>query len=277
LLPSDPGRSTANAPCKVLPPGGLGEPDHQSTEPRLPRDGGGERSGESYRAGTAKAFDAINHAGNLALVANRNDKSISVLSIQGNEVKLIDTVSMGDEVASVAITPDGKRALATKFPAHKIAMLEINGQKVTDIKHDMPVGLWPYNIDITPDGKIGISADNGNSGAPDGHIDTVSIIDLEHRPPKVIDRVVSGTRRKVSPSPKGNVAVAVLLGGASVPKTMWFNTKRNGSLAVLKIDGKKVTKVDEVEVGGLPEGVVWSSDGKYLYVGNYTPTATSPS
>ena len=71
-------------------------------------------------------------------------------------------------------------------------------------------------------------------------------------------------------SPTGDVAVAVLLGGASAPKTMWFNTKRNGSLAVLKIDGKKVTKVDEVEVGGLPEGVVFSHDGKYLYVGNYT-------
>ena len=65
-------------------------------------------------------------------------------------------------------------------------------------------------------------------------------------------------------------AVAVLLGGASVAKTMWFNTKRNGSLAVLKIDGKQVTRVGEVEVGGLPEGAVFSPDGKYLYVGNYT-------
>jgi len=214
---------------------------------------------------------AINRAGNLALVANRADKSISVLSIQGNSVKLVDTVTMGDEVASVAITRDGKRALATKFPAHKIALLSIDGQKVTYTKHDMPVGLWPYNIDITPDGKIGISADNGNSGAPDGHIDTVSIIDLEHQPPRVIDRVVVGDAPEgFAISPKGDVAVAVLLGGASVAKNAWFNTRRNGSLAVLKIDGKKVTKVGEVEVGGLPEGVVFSPDGKYLYVGNYT-------
>jgi DNA-binding beta-propeller fold protein YncE len=214
---------------------------------------------------------AINKAGNLALVANRADKSISVLSIQGTDVKLIDTVPMGDEVASVAIAPDSKRALVTKFAAHKIALLEIDGQKVTYGKHDMPVGLWPYNIGITPDGKIGISADNGNSGSPDGHVDTVSIIDLEAKPPRVIDRVVVGDAPEgFAISPKGDLAVAVLLGGASVPKTMWFNTKRNGSLAVLKIDGKKVTKVDEVEVGGLPEGVVWSSDGKYLYVGNYT-------
>jgi WD40 repeat protein len=214
---------------------------------------------------------AINRAGTLALVANRADKSISVLSINGNDVKLVDTVAMGDEVASVAFTPDGKRALATKFAAHKIALLTIEGQKVTYTKHDMPVGLWPYNIDVTPDGKIGISADNGNSGSPDGHIDTVSIIDLEQTPPRVVDRVVVGDAPEgFAISPKGDVAVAVLLGGASVAKTMWFNTKRNGSLAVLKIEGKKVTKVGEVEVGGLPEGVVFSPDGKYLYVGNYT-------
>ena len=214
---------------------------------------------------------AINRAGNLALVTNRADKSISVLAISGNDVKLVDTVAMGDEVASVAFTPDGKRALATKFAAHKIALLTIEGQKVTDAKHDMPVGLWPYNIDVTPDGKIGISADNGNSGSPDGHVDTVSIIDLEQTPPRVVDRVVVGDAPEgFAISPKGDVAVAVLLGGASVPKSMWFNTKRNGTLAVLKIDGKKVTKVGEVEVGGLPEGLVFSPDGKYLYVGNYT-------
>ncbi len=214
---------------------------------------------------------AINRAGTLALVANRADKSISVLSINGNDVKLVDTVAMGDEVASVAFTPDGKRALATKFAAHKIALLTIEGQKVTNAKHDMPVGLWPYNIDVTPDGKIGISADNGNSGSPDGHIDTVSIIDLEAQPPRVIDRVVVGDAPEgFAISPKGDVAVAVLLGGASVPKGTWFNTKRNGTLAVLKIEGKKVTKVGEVEVGGLPEGLVFSPDGKYLYVGNFT-------
>ncbi len=129
------------------------------------------------------------------------------------------------------------------------------------------------------DGKIGISADNGNAGQPDGHIDTVSVIDLELTPPRVIDRVAVGDAPEgLTISPKGDVAVAVLIGGAGVPRTMWFKTKRNGSLAVLKIDGKKVTKVDEVEVGGLPEGVVFSPDGKY-HVGNSetTRTATSPS
>ena len=214
---------------------------------------------------------AINRAGTLALVANRADKSISVLSLNGNDVKLVDTVAMGDEVASVAFTPDGRRALAAKFPGHKIAFLEVNGEKVSYNKQDVPAGLWPYNVDVTPDGKLALTADNGNSGAADGHVDTVSVIDLEAAPPRVIDKIVVGDAPEgFAISPKGDVAVAVLLGGASVAKTMWFNTRRNGSLAVLKIEGKKVTKVGEVEVGGLPEGVVFSPDGKYVYVGNYT-------
>ena len=37
----------------------------------------------------------------------------------------------------------------------------------------------------------------------------------------------------------------------------------------MRIDGKQVTKTNEVVVRGLPEGAVFSQDGKYLYVGNF--------
>jgi DNA-binding beta-propeller fold protein YncE len=177
---------------------------------------------------------------------------------------------MGDQVAHVVFTPDGRRALAVKFPSHKVAVLDVNGDKVTYSKYDMPVGLWPYNIDVTADGKLALTADNGNAGGADGHVDTVSVIDLEANPPRVIDRVVVGDAPEgFLISPKGDVAVAILLGGAAAAKNAWFNTKRNGSVVALKIDGKKVTKVGQVDVGGLPEGGVFSADGKYLYIGNY--------
>ncbi len=211
----------------------------------------------------------INRAGNLALVSNRAGNSISVLSIEGKSVKLVDTVPMGEQVAAVAFTPDGKRALAAKFPGHKVALLEVDGQKVTYKKYDMNVGLWPYNIGVTPDGKLAISANNGNAGAADGQVDTVSVIDLEAIPPRVIDHVVVGDGPEgFVISPTGKIAVAMLLRGSNSDKKAWFYN-RNGSVAVLKIDGKKVTKVGEVEVRGLPEGAVFSPDGKYLYVGNF--------
>src|SRR5512134_2191708 len=212
---------------------------------------------------------SINRAGNLALVANRADNSISVLAIQGKQVRLVDTVMIGEHVAHVAFAPDGRSALAGKFPGHKVALLAVDGQKVTYTKRDLAVGLWPYNLDITPDGRLALTADNGNNGGSDGHVDTVSIIDLEAQPPRVIDKVVVGDAPEgFAVSPTGRHAVAVLLRGANSARTDWFYN-RNGSVVVLKIDGKKVTKVGEVEVRGLPEGAVFSLDGRWLYVGNF--------
>jgi DNA-binding beta-propeller fold protein YncE len=212
---------------------------------------------------------AINRAGNLALIANRADNSISVLAIEGKQVKLVDSVTIGEQVAHVAFTPDGKRALAAKFPGHKIALLEVDGQKVTYTKRDLAVGLWPYNLDITPDGKLALTADNGNAGGSDGNVDTVSVIDLEANPPRVVDKVVVGDAPEgIAISPTGKLAVAVLLRGSNNATGDWFYN-RNGSVVVLKIDGKKVTNVGEVLVRGLPEGAVFSPDGNWLYIGNF--------
>jgi DNA-binding beta-propeller fold protein YncE len=69
-------------------------------------------------------------------------------------------------------------------------------------------------------------------------------------------------------SPTGKLAAAMLLNGNDAPTNAPFYN-RNGKVVALKIDGKKVTRTNEVEVRGLPEGAVFSGDGKYLYVGNY--------
>jgi DNA-binding beta-propeller fold protein YncE len=212
---------------------------------------------------------SINRAGTLALIANRADNSISVLRIGGKKVTLVDTVAMGEHVAHVVFTPDGKRALAGKFPGHKLALLEVNGEKVSDTKQDIPVGMWPYNFDVSPDGKLALSADNGAAGRSDGHVDTVSVIDLEANPPRVIDKVVVGDSPEgFAISPTGKLAVAVLLNGNDAAKDAWFRN-RNGRVVALKIDGKKVSRTNEIEVRGLPEGAVFSDDGQYVYVGNY--------
>ena len=212
---------------------------------------------------------SFNSQGNLALVTNRADKSVSVLSIKGADVKVIDTVDLGGIVSHAVFTPDGKRALVTKFNDHKVSLLDINGDKVTYGKLDLPTGQWPYNVAVAPSGKIALTADNGNSGNSDGSVDTVSVVDLDLSPPRITDRVVVGDGPEgLAISPKGDVAVAVILAGSNSSKSAYFY-KRNGSLSVLRIDGKKVIKVGDVEVGGLPEGAAFTPDGKYLFIGNY--------
>jgi DNA-binding beta-propeller fold protein YncE len=211
---------------------------------------------------------SISPSGKLALVANRADNSISVLSINGSDVKVIDTVAMGDSVSHAVFTPDGKRALVTKFPAHKVSILEIAGDKVVYNKLDLPAGLWPYNVVVTPNGMLALTADNGGAGSSDGSVDTVSVVDLEAKPPRIIDRVVVGDGPEgLAISPKGGLAVAAILRGSNNKNAFYYH--RNGSLSVLRIAGKRVTKVQDVEVGGLPEAAVFTPDGKYVLVGNY--------
>jgi len=206
--------------------------------------------------------------GKMALVANRGDNSVSVLSVNGTDVKITDTVSLPDSVAHVVFTPDGKRALAVRFPAHKVSVLDIADGKVTYNKVDLATGQWPYNVVVTPDSKLALTADNGAAGSSDGSVDTTSVIDLEANPPRIIDRVVIADGPEgLAMSPKGDLAVAAIQRGSNMKKA--FFHEKNGSLSVLKIDGKKVTRTQDIELGGLPEAVMFTPDGKYILAGNF--------
>jgi len=206
--------------------------------------------------------------GKMALVANRGDNTISVLSVDGTDVKITDTVAMPDSVSQVVFTPDGKRALTTRFPAHKLSVLDIAGGKVTYNKFDLPTGQWPYNVVVSPNGKLALTSDNGGAGSSDGSVDTTSVVDLEASPPRIIDRVVVGDGPEgLAMSPKGDLAVAAILRGSNMKKAYFY--QKTGSLSILKIDGKKVTKTQDVEVGGLPEAVAFTPDGKYILAGNF--------
>ncbi|HZT24801.1 MAG TPA: YncE family protein [Pseudolabrys sp.] len=209
----------------------------------------------------------FNKTGSMALVTNRADKTVSVLSIKGTDVKSTDTIDLGGVATSCSFTSDGKHVLVTKFNEGKVSVLDVDGDKVTYTKLDLPTGPWPYNVVAAPSG-IALTSDNGNAGNSDGSVDTASVIDTDAKPMRIIDRVVVGDGPEgLAISPKGDIAVSVILAGSNNKPAYYYH--RNGYLSVLSIKGKKVTKTGEVEVGGLPEGAAFTPDGRYLYVGNY--------
>ncbi|MDR3529613.1 MAG: YncE family protein [Rhodopila sp.] len=211
---------------------------------------------------------AISHKGDLALIANRNGKSVSVLSIQNGVVKSLGDVPLEQEAAAVVISPDGKRAFVCLNLVNRIAVLSIDGQKVTyDKSMDIPAALNPYNIDITPDGKYVIAS---NTGAQKNNGDAEVIIEATGPHPHVVGLMSPGNGPEgFAISPNGKWAAAPLLLGSGAKDNDWFKTK-GGELVVMSIghDGT-LTVTGKAKLGALPEGIAYSPNSEYIYVGNY--------
>lgn len=211
---------------------------------------------------------AISHKGDLVLIANRAGKSVSVLSIQGGTVKPVGEVAMEQEAAAVAITPDGKRAFVCLNLVNKVAVLAIDGQKVTyDKGLDMPGGLNPYNIDVTPDGKYAIASGTGAGGL---NGDAVVVIEATGEHPHVVDLMSPGNGPEgLAISPNGKWVATPLLLGTGAKHSAYFYA-RKGELALLAVGPHgKLTVAGRARLGGLPEGIVFSPKSDYVYVGNY--------
>jgi DNA-binding beta-propeller fold protein YncE len=206
--------------------------------------------------------------GNMALVCNRAEGTITVLKIEGTKVTPTGTVTVSPNVSQVVFTPDGKRALVVRSPDNKVAFLDVDGDKVTYNKLDVPTFPFPYNIVVSPDGKLAITADNGGGGSSDGSLDAATVIDLQGPHPHGIEHVTVGDAPEgLAMAPNGKFAVIADVNGSNNPSA-WFYHK-TGSVTLLKIDGTTVTTGKTVEVGRLPEAIMVSPDSRYIYVGNF--------
>ncbi|MFL5443502.1 MAG: lactonase family protein [Myxococcales bacterium] len=223
----------------------------------------------TLEAGKGASGVSINRQGTLALVANRNAGSISIFTIEGKTVSAAGTLALGDEksgVSHVAISPDGKTALATRDGDDRISVLSIDGTKVEYTKRDIYAGLRPYGVDISSDGKVAVVANIGKGG---GDIDTVSVIDLESKPPRVVDTTAAGgqTPEGIKISPDGKLAGVVVVNGSNKAKEFPFYND-GGKLVLFKVAGKSLKKIGEAPIGHWSQGVLFTPDSKTILVGN---------
>ena len=211
---------------------------------------------------------SISPDGRMAIIANRAETSVSVLSIDGKQVRFEGKVETGDQVTHVAFTPDGKGAMITKASTDQVSFLAIDGAEVTLTGPDLAVGDYPYNADITPDGRLAIVANTGNNGRSDGNIDSITVIDLQHNPPRVIDHLAAGDAPEgITISPDSRLAVTGNLCGSDAPPDAWF-LRSPGCIQVFEISDAGVRHVAELLAGGVPEALAFSPDGRWLLVAN---------
>jgi DNA-binding beta-propeller fold protein YncE len=223
---------------------------------------------QTLEAGAGAAGVAINRAGTLALVANRNEGTVSVFTVRGSTLTPAGKIALGSKdsgPSTVKFTPDGKRALVTRDGDHGITLLAVDGDKVTATNRTFYAGIRPYGADITPDGRYAVVA---NVGRGQGDNDTASLIDLSMNPPRTVDTISVGpTPEGIKVSPNGKYAVVVVHNGsASSPSSPFYNAF--GKLVLLGISGGRFTRLSEERIGRWSQGAAFTPDSQTVLVQN---------
>lgn len=223
---------------------------------------------QTVYVGAGAAGVSITPQGTLALVANRDEGTVSVLRIKGKAVEHLGKVALGNEKAGpshVAITPDGGTAFVTRDNDNRVSVLAIRGEEVTYTKRDLFGGSRPYPIDICGAGDIAVV---GNVGNGTGDEDTVSVIDVKADPPRIIDTITVGqTPEGAVCSPDGRYVAVTAMSGSNKPNTSPFY-RAKGRVVVFRVEGRKLVKHGEADVGNWSQGAVFSPDSRTLLVQN---------
>ena len=222
----------------------------------------------TLQAGMGAAGVSINRQGTLALVANRAEGSVSVFTIQGKTVAPSSVVRLGDDKSGPsqpAFTRDGRAALVTRDGDSYISILTVDGTKVEHSKRDLSAGMRPYGLDVSADGSIAVVA---NIGRGQGDNDTVSVIDLQAQPVRVVETVVVGqTPEGIALSPDGKLCAVVVMNGSNKPRESPFYNA-NGKLLLYRVDGTKLVPAAAAWIGRWSQGIAFSADSRTILVQN---------
>lgn len=197
----------------------------------------------------------VNVNGKTTVVPNPQPDTVTIIDLKASPPRVIAEVQAPVSVVgpplSVAITPDGKTALVTRDADNQISVLSIDGTKVEHTKRNMIAGVRPIALDIVPNGAFAVVGNFG--GQVTGDNDTISLIDLKAKPPRVVDTITVGQSPEgVKVSPDGSVIAVVLQNGSNRPKESPFYNE-GGKLVLFRVTGASLSKVTEARIGHWPQ------------------------
>lgn len=228
---------------------------------------------QTVEAGAGPSGISINNAGNLVLVANRNAGTVSVFRFAGGNLAPVSTVNLGSESASpahVQFTPDGRHALVTRDAetASMVSVLRIEGENVTYLAdRNITVGIKPYAMGITRDGRWAVVGNIGRSAGNTGDSDTITLIDLSGETFRAVDTASVGpTPEGVQVSPDNRHIAVTVHNGSGRP--LGHRLRGRAQVVLLRIDNGRMREVSRAPVGDWAQGLAFSRDGRTLLVQN---------
>lgn len=220
---------------------------------------------QTLNTGPGAAGISITKDGKRAYVANRMAGSISILSIDGKDVKLVKTVPLMDAKAllsHMAVSPNGDIGVVTRNGDAKVELMKLGGDTIAS-SSVLDVAPRPYAVSVTPDNKTAVVASLGDPKANG----ILTVIDLATG--KIVGTVDIGHENLegMMMSNDGRWIAGVAHAGSTRPKDA-PQFKPNGMVVLYRLDGTNLTKTGEAAIGGWSQGASFSRDGSAIVVQN---------
>jgi WD40 repeat protein len=177
---------------------------------------------------------------------------ISLVSLgdRKDAIKVVDSISLESGPSGLALSRNGALALVPNRVSGSISVVEIKGQKLTEIQK-IAIGdkSGPSQIVITPDGRRALLTRDGDN--------QVSILDIDGKKITLNKKTIYAGLKPygIDISPSGKYAVVGNLGGGQ-------GDADTISLIDLSIEPPRV--IDTATVGQTPEGISFSSAGHFI-------------
>ena len=206
----------------------------------------------------------INRDGTLLLAAG-HDGAVKVLAIDGKNVRMLDSVKVGEKrLSGISFTHDGKAALVALRDENGAAVLDVDGTAVKLSKERVSTGVNPYSVDVSSDGKWAVISNTGIGGRIVDDADVVTLIDVSRRPFRAVQQIsVASSPEGVAISPDGRYIVVQSMAGSNLTPN---DPGRNkiGKLALFEIRDGSAIAVNEIPGAEAAQGVVFTQDGRYV-------------
>jgi DNA-binding beta-propeller fold protein YncE len=210
---------------------------------------------------------SITRDGKRVYVANRMAGSVSILAVDGKDVRLVTTLALAPPaslLSHIALSADGTTAIATRNGDAKVEILKLSGDSIS-IVGTVDVAPRPYAAAIHPGGKLAVVSSLGD---PNGN-GILTLIDLTVPAGKVVATADVGheSLEGMMLSPDGKWIAGVTHGGSTRPRNA-PQYRPNGIVVLYRLDGTRLTKVSEAPIGVWSQGAAFSTDGRTLLVEN---------
>ncbi|KVO50548.1 hypothetical protein [Burkholderia stagnalis] len=219
---------------------------------------------------------AIDRSGRLVLVTDV-DGGVSVLRIDGTEggtrVTLDGSLKIGKKrLGGVSFTHDGRHALVALRDEQGVAVLNVDGGKVTDSGTRLSSGVAPYTIDVSSDNRWAVVSNVGLAGLPGyagklaGDADTVALIDVSREPFRTVQYLsVPSLPEGVAISPDGKWIAVQTMDGSNLT-TDNAGRRARGKVLLFAIRDGQAVKAGEAPGGEAAQGIVFTADSRHVIV-----------